>query len=87
MAPSASATGATGNYIETMGLTLTEEISWHGHRCVFLRANTEHHTVALYPLALRAELGLRPDSLCMNGVSAVPSARSSPPATITRAGP
>jgi catechol 2,3-dioxygenase-like lactoylglutathione lyase family enzyme len=52
-------------YAETMGLTLTEEITWHGHRALFLRANTEHHTVALYPLALRAELGLRPDSLCM----------------------
>ncbi len=48
-----------------MGLTVTEEITWHGHRAVFLRANTEHHTIALYPLALRAELGLRPDSICM----------------------
>ncbi|MFM9970297.1 MAG: VOC family protein [Burkholderiales bacterium] len=52
-------------YIEFMGLALTEEILWHGHRALFLRANTEHHTIALYPLALREELGLRPDSLCM----------------------
>ena len=52
-------------YAETMGLTPTEEITWRGHRAVFLRANTEHHTIALYPLGLRAELGLRPDSLCM----------------------
>jgi catechol 2,3-dioxygenase-like lactoylglutathione lyase family enzyme len=52
-------------YAETLGLTLTEEILWHGHRALFLRANTEHHTIALYPLALRAELGLRPDSICM----------------------
>ena len=52
-------------YADTMGLTVTEEIDWRGHRAVFLRANTEHHTMALYPLALRAELGLRPDSLCM----------------------
>jgi catechol 2,3-dioxygenase-like lactoylglutathione lyase family enzyme len=52
-------------YVDTMGLAVTEEIEWHGHRAVFLRANTEHHTVALYPLALRDELGLRPDSLCM----------------------
>jgi catechol 2,3-dioxygenase-like lactoylglutathione lyase family enzyme len=52
-------------YTDTMGLTLTEETSWHGHRCLFLRANTEHHTIALYPLALRAELGLRAESLCM----------------------
>jgi hypothetical protein len=48
-----------------MGLTVTEEILWKGHRAVFLRANTEHHTIALYPSALRAELGLRPDSICM----------------------
>ena len=52
-------------YADTMGLTVTEEVHWRGHRAVFLRANTEHHTIALYPLALRAELGLRPDSICM----------------------
>ena len=52
-------------YTDSMGLTVTEEIEWQGHRCVFLRANTEHHTIALYPLALRDELGTRPDSLCM----------------------
>ena len=52
-------------YAETMGLTLTEEITWRGHRAVLLRANTEHHTIALYPLGLREELGLRPDSICM----------------------
>ncbi|HXQ52282.1 MAG TPA: VOC family protein [Stellaceae bacterium] len=52
-------------YAETMGLAVTEEANWQGHRCVFLRANTEHHTVALYPLALRDELGMRADSICM----------------------
>ena len=52
-------------YTETMGLTVTEEIQWRGHRAAFLRANTEHHTIALYPRALREELGLRPDSICM----------------------
>lgn len=56
---------ATRFYAETMGLTLTEEITWHGHRATFLRANTEHHTIALYPLALREELGMRRDSICM----------------------
>ena len=45
-------------YTQSMGLTLTEEITWRGHRCAFLRANTEHHSLALYPLALREELGL-----------------------------
>jgi catechol 2,3-dioxygenase-like lactoylglutathione lyase family enzyme len=53
-------------YRDRLGLTVTEEVTWHGHRCVFLRCNTEHHTMALYPLALRAELGLRPDSTLMS---------------------
>jgi catechol 2,3-dioxygenase-like lactoylglutathione lyase family enzyme len=52
-------------YTRVMGLSLTEEIVWRGHRAMFLRANTEHHTIALYPLALREQLGLRPDSICM----------------------
>lgn len=47
-------------YRDELGLEVTESITWHGHRCVFLRANTEHHSLALYPLALRGELGLSP---------------------------
>ena len=57
---------ATAFYRDTLGLTVTEEITWRGHRCVFLRCNTEHHTMALYPIALRKELGLRPDSTLMS---------------------
>ncbi len=45
-------------YRDVMGLTLTEEVVWNGHRCVFLRAGGEHHSLAIYPLALREELGL-----------------------------
>ena len=45
-------------YRDDLGLTATEEISYQGKRCVFLRANTEHHSMALYPIALRNELGL-----------------------------
>jgi catechol 2,3-dioxygenase-like lactoylglutathione lyase family enzyme len=45
-------------YRDAMGLKVTEDIVWNGHRCVFLRANTEHHSLAIYPMALRAELGL-----------------------------
>lgn len=45
-------------YRDELGLMVTEEVVWNGHRCVFLRANTEHHSLALYPMALRAELGL-----------------------------
>lgn len=47
-------------YVETLGLIVTEEVMYHGHRCVFLRANTEHHSLALYPKVLRAELALNP---------------------------
>jgi catechol 2,3-dioxygenase-like lactoylglutathione lyase family enzyme len=49
---------ALGFYRDVLGLAVTEEIVWRGHRCVFLRANTEHHSMALYPRALRSELGL-----------------------------
>jgi catechol 2,3-dioxygenase-like lactoylglutathione lyase family enzyme len=49
-------------YSHEMGLRISEEVVWNGARCVFLRANTEHHTIALYPIELRAQLGLRPDS-------------------------
>ena len=45
-------------YRDDLGLEVTEEIVWRGHRAVFLRTNTEHHSIALYPKALRAELGL-----------------------------
>ena len=48
----------TAFYTDTIGLTLTERVTYRGHQCVFFRANTEHHSIALYPKALRAELGL-----------------------------
>jgi catechol 2,3-dioxygenase-like lactoylglutathione lyase family enzyme len=51
-------------YTQTMGLKITEEVSIHNHRCVFLRANTEHHSIALYPAALAKVLQLpNPSSL------------------------
>jgi catechol 2,3-dioxygenase-like lactoylglutathione lyase family enzyme len=53
-------------YRETLGFILTEEVKWRGHRCLFLRSNTEHHSLALYPLAVRDELGLSPHSSCMS---------------------
>jgi len=53
-------------YRETLGFAFTEEVTYHGQRCVFLRANTEHHSLALYPLALRAELGFREESSCFS---------------------
>ena len=51
-------------YRDTLGFTLTEEIIWNGHRCLFLRCNTEHHSLALFPLALREVLGLSSHSKC-----------------------
>ncbi len=53
-------------YRDILGLKVTEEISWNGHRCIFLRANTEHHSLAIYPKPLRHELGLRPDTTILS---------------------
>jgi hypothetical protein len=49
-----------------MGFVTTEELHWQGHRCVFMRTNTEHHCLALYPLALREKLGLSDHTTCMS---------------------
>jgi catechol 2,3-dioxygenase-like lactoylglutathione lyase family enzyme len=53
-------------YTKILGLRVTEEIDYEGHRCVFLRCNTEHHSLALYPVALREKLGLSPHTSCMS---------------------
>lgn len=45
-------------YTEVMGLQVTEETRTHGHRCVFLRVGSEHHTIGLVPVAARPALGL-----------------------------
>lgn len=50
-------------YRDTLGFMETETVDYRGHRCVFLRNNTEHHSMALYPVALREVLGCRADSL------------------------
>src|SRR5712671_5781543 len=49
-----------------MGFTRTEALTWQGHRCVFLRCGTEHHSLALYPIALRKKLGLSPRTTVMS---------------------
>ena len=51
-------------YRDALGFTLSEEIVFKGHRCLFLRCNTEHHSLALLPLALRDVLGLGSHSKC-----------------------
>ncbi len=53
-------------YRDDLGFAITEEVKHKGHRCVFLRANTEHHSMALYPVKLREELGLRADTTLMS---------------------
>jgi catechol 2,3-dioxygenase-like lactoylglutathione lyase family enzyme len=53
-------------YRDRMGMAVTEEVTWNGHRCVFLRVNTEHHSMALYPMALREDLGLSPHTTCLS---------------------
>jgi catechol 2,3-dioxygenase-like lactoylglutathione lyase family enzyme len=47
-------------YRDRLGFTLTEETQVEGERCLFLRSNTEHHSLALFPMALRAKLDLSP---------------------------
>jgi catechol 2,3-dioxygenase-like lactoylglutathione lyase family enzyme len=53
-------------YRDDLGFAVTEEVDYRGHRCVFLRANTEHHSLALYPLALQRELDLDPRTTLMS---------------------
>jgi catechol 2,3-dioxygenase-like lactoylglutathione lyase family enzyme len=53
-------------FLGRFGFRITEEVMWSGHRCVFLRAGTEHHLLALYPEAIAADLGLSPQSLCFS---------------------
>jgi catechol 2,3-dioxygenase-like lactoylglutathione lyase family enzyme len=49
-------------YTEVMGFTRTEEVTWKGHRCVFLRNGGEHHSLSLMPKVLRGVLALNPDT-------------------------
>ncbi|MDP9082764.1 MAG: VOC family protein [Pseudomonadota bacterium] len=53
-------------YVDRVGLQLSEEVIWEGHRCVFLRTGTEHHTIALFPMALRERLGFDPRTQLMS---------------------
>ena len=49
-------------YTDVLGLEVTARTTWQGEACVFLRAGTEHHSVALYPLSLREPMGMSPHS-------------------------
>ena len=52
-------------YTELLGFVKTEEVSYRGRRCLFLRNGTEHHSLALFPKDLRQELGLSAHTTCM----------------------
>lgn len=43
-------------YRDVLGLTVTQRVKIKGHEGIFLRADNEHHTLAIYPSALRDEL-------------------------------
>jgi catechol 2,3-dioxygenase-like lactoylglutathione lyase family enzyme len=45
-------------YVDRLGFALTETVEWEGEPCHFLRCGTEHHSLALYPMKLREELGM-----------------------------
>ena len=45
-------------YTKVLGLRVTETVDWHGHECVYLRTNTEHHSLAIFPLAAREAMGM-----------------------------
>jgi catechol 2,3-dioxygenase-like lactoylglutathione lyase family enzyme len=51
-------------YRDTLGFMLTEEVTWQGQRCLYFRCNTEHHSLALFPSALRDHLTLSGHSTC-----------------------
>jgi catechol-2,3-dioxygenase len=53
-------------YVTHLGLVRTEEVLFKGHRAVFLRSGAEHHTIALFPLALRETLGFDPRTRLMS---------------------
>ena len=62
-------------YRDILGLRVTEEIEYDGHRSVFLRVNTEHHSMAVYDIAFRGRLGLRPDTTLLSFGLRVPTYR------------
>ena len=53
-------------YTEDLGFTVTEEVAYKGHRVAFLRNGAEHHTLGLFPEALRNELAWPDVSTCMS---------------------
>jgi catechol 2,3-dioxygenase-like lactoylglutathione lyase family enzyme len=53
-------------YRDILGFTTSEATQQDGERIVFMRSNTEHHSLALYPMALREKLGMSPHTTSMS---------------------
>ena len=53
-------------YTQHMGFAVTEEVDFRGHQVVFLRTGSEHHSMGLFPKALREELGGSNHTSCMS---------------------
>jgi len=53
-------------YTQRLGFLRSEEASYRGARCVFLRCGAEHHTLGLFPKVLQRSLGLSERSSCMS---------------------
>ena len=51
-------------YREILGLVETETAVWNGYRAHYLRANTEHHSLGLFPAPLKADLDIGDDATC-----------------------
>lgn len=51
-------------YREIMGFTTTERVQWEGHVCAYMRHGGDHHSLKLYPKALRKKLGLSEHTNC-----------------------
>jgi catechol 2,3-dioxygenase-like lactoylglutathione lyase family enzyme len=53
-------------YAQHLGFVTSEESTYRGARCVFLRCGTEHHSLGLFPKELRRILGLSEHTSCMS---------------------
>jgi catechol 2,3-dioxygenase-like lactoylglutathione lyase family enzyme len=53
-------------YVNEVGFRVTEEVPWEDDKAIFLRCNTEHHSLGLFPRAWRSRLGLSDETTCMS---------------------
>ncbi|HWC30931.1 MAG TPA: VOC family protein, partial [Dehalococcoidia bacterium] len=51
---------------DILGFVTSEETSIDGQRVAFMRTNTEHHSLALYPMSLRKTLGMSEHTTSMS---------------------